>query len=60
MARWTVGHGDHLLVIESPGPDGLISLSIETPGPFLGDAATIGDLRTKLGLAIGETSADQS
>ena len=56
MARWTVEHRDSVLVIESPGPDGLVSLHVETPGAFLGDAKAIEELRTKLGLAIGEAS----
>jgi len=54
MARWTVTEGQQRVDVESIEPGGLVSLDIPTGGPFIATADTIRDLRTKLGLAIGE------
>lgn len=56
MARWTVINGDHVMVIESTNK-GLVSIDIPSGLPFLGDADEIRDVRTKLGLAIGDVQA---
>lgn len=59
MARWTVVDGDQTLVIESI--DGQVSIEIQ-PGPYFvtDDHDRIRDLRTKLGMAIGEAQAPSS
>ena len=56
MARWTVTDGYQEIVIESAQP-ALVSVDIPTGGPFITGADGIRDLRTKLGLAIGDAQA---
>jgi hypothetical protein len=57
MARWTVLHGDQVMVIESTD-EGLVSVAIPSGSPFVTDPEGIRDMRSKLGLAIGEAQAD--
>jgi hypothetical protein len=57
MARWTVLHGDQVMVIEATG-EGLVSVDIPSRTPFVTDPEGIRDMRSKLGLAIGEAQAD--
>src|SRR4051812_6485540 len=58
MARWTVTDGYQEIVIESVQP-ALVSVDIPTGGPFITGAEGIRDLRTKLGLAIGDAQGGE-
>lgn len=59
MSRWTVASGDHVVVIESTD-DGLVSVDIPSGPPFTAGAEGIRDLRTKLGLALGDIQAERT
>lgn len=59
MARWTVADGDHVMVIESTD-SGLVSVDIPSGPPFVAGADGIRDVRTKLGLAIGDIQAKRT
>lgn len=56
MARWTVVRGDQVMVIEST-EEGLVSVDIPSGSPFVTSPEGIRDMRSKLGLAIGEAQA---
>jgi hypothetical protein len=56
MARWTVVDGDNVMVIESTDR-GLVSVDVPSGLPFLAGIDGVRDVRTKLGLAIGDTQA---
>lgn len=59
MARWTVVVGDQLMVIETT-QTGLVSVDVPTGTPFVADVEGIRDMRSKLGLAIGDMHGRRS
>lgn len=58
MARWTVLDGDQVMVIEST--KGVVSVDIPSGAPFVTGPEGIRDMRSKLGLAIGDAQTDSA
>lgn len=57
MAKWTVGEGDAVMVIEVTD-DGHISVDIPSRQPIIADPGTAEDMRSRLGAAIGIALGD--
>lgn len=56
MARWTVGQGDHVLIIEVTDER---EIKFDIPrGPVVVDADTAQEYRIKIGAAIGLAQCD--
>lgn len=51
MARWTVSRGDAIVEIEVT--DDKITIDVPSGVPFTADIATVEEIRSKLGAAIG-------
>lgn len=56
MGRWTIASDGQVMVVES-SITGLVSVDIPSGTPFVAGVDGIRDVRTKLGLAIGDAQS---